>query len=254
VRLKRWALLAAALIGLPAVSGSANPPHDRSYYESRGDIIWEAPTQDKRIALTFDDGPDPASTPEILDLLRQYGAKATFFTIGRRVDAYPDVVKREIAEGHEVANHTYNHVYFGSRIGPSMIRDELAKADQAIWAATGRHSRLFRPPGGYYNDTVVGVAKKSGYTIVLWSWHQDTKDWRAPGVAKIAGKVLNNARNGDIVLMHDHVRGSRQTVEALKIILPELKKRGYEMVTVSELTRHLDRPDGTGRRGIESSK
>ncbi|MNJ67153.1 Bifunctional xylanase/deacetylase precursor [compost metagenome] len=111
------------------------------------------------------------------------------------------------------------------------------KTEQAIEKLTGKKTVLFRPPGGYYNEQSIAVTKLLGYTTVLWSWHQDTNDWRRPGVQNIVNKVLKNARNGDIVLFHDHIPGSTQTVRALEILLPELKKKGYEMVTVSELLK-----------------
>ncbi|MUT68732.1 polysaccharide deacetylase family protein [Paenibacillus sp. NEAU-GSW1] len=190
--------------------------------------------EDKWIALTFDDGPSK-ETPQILDLLKQYEAKATFFVLGKRIDSFADVVKREVAEGHEVANHTFDHTFFYSNVSWGTISNEIVKTKNKIEAITGQSSPWFRPPGGIINDAVVEIAKKNGYTVILWSWHQDTNDWKAPGVNAIVKKVLNNARNGDIVLLHDNVQGSTQTVQALKIILPELQKRGFRIVTVSEL-------------------
>lgn len=235
----RWNVI-IGFVSLFVLTGFADQPvkHDRSYYETRGDIVWEVPTAEKRIALTFDDGPNPQTTPQVLDLLKQYGAKATFFVVGFRLDKYPDVVKREVAEGHEVANHTKNHVYFKGTVSKQRIAAEIGNMQQKIQAVTQQNCPWFRPPGGYYNDEVVRVAKQYGYTVVLWSWHQDTKDWSVPGVDKIVDKVLGNARNGDIVLLHDHVGGSTQTVEALAIILPELQKRGFRVVTVSELMEY----------------
>lgn len=208
----------------------------RDYYEPRGEIVWEVPTDEKVIALTFDDGPDPTDTPAILELLRQYDAKATFFVVGERVDKYPAIVRQEALEGHEIANHTYHHKYMNRRKHSSAsLEEEMLKTEQSIVRATGQKPRLFRPPGGYYNEQLVSASKKSGYKVVLWSWHQDTEDWSTPGVGKIVGKVLKNARNGDIVLFHDYVEGKTETIAALKQILPELKERGYRFVTVSEL-------------------
>ncbi|NIK69156.1 MULTISPECIES: polysaccharide deacetylase family protein [unclassified Paenibacillus] len=212
---------------------------DRAYYEKRGEIIWEVPGENKRIALTFDDGPYPDTTEPILDLLKEYHAKATFFVVGNRVESFPETIKREIAEGHEVANHTFNH-YFLQKKTYQTVQNEIMKTEQALEKVTGKKPSLFRPPGGFYNDQMLAIAKKNGYTTVLWSWHQDTNDWRSPGVQRIVNKVLNNARNGDIILLHDYVPRSVQTVEALKIILPELQRRGYEMVTVSDLINNRD--------------
>lgn len=234
MRIKTCLLTICLLWGTDAEVLAA-PKKDRPYYENRGEIVWEVPTEEKLIALTFDDGPDPADTPQILDLLKQYDVKATFFLIGTKAERYPELVQREAAEGHELANHTYRHTYFNKKIPERRIRDELTKAQDAIHRISGQKPHLFRPPGGYYNETLVQTAKKEGFTVIMWSWHMDTLDWDTPGVNKITSKVLNNARNGDIVLFHDYVEGKTETIEALKKILPELKQRGYRFVTVSEL-------------------
>ncbi|BBI31995.1 polysaccharide deacetylase family protein [Cohnella abietis] len=211
---------------------------NRAYYEARDEIVWEVPMKEKLVALTFDDGPNSRTTPQILDLLLQNETKSTFFIVGKRAERFPDIVKREALEGHEVANHTYSHMYLNSNVSEAKITDELVRTQNKIFELTGQKSPWFRPPGGVYNESVVRIAREKGYKMVLWSWHQDTKDWRSPGTQKIINKVLHNIRNGDIILFHDHVDGSIQTVEALKVILPELKKRGYKMVTVSELIQH----------------
>ncbi|NMP09411.1 polysaccharide deacetylase family protein [Paenibacillus polymyxa] len=222
---------------------SPAPTKGRAYYEERGDIVWEVPTHRKLIALTFDDGPDESNTPAILDLLQKYDAKATFFVVGSRVEKLPHLVKREREEGHEVGNHTFLHSSF-QYISRNKALSELNQGQASIVQATGAGTHLFRPPGGSYNDTLVKLSKEKGLKIILWSWHQDTLDWRKSGVHRIADKVLRNARNGDIVLMHDYVHQSTQTVDALKIILPELKRRGYSFVTVSELLSNREKPDG----------
>jgi len=214
---------------------AAAPKKGRFYYEKRGEVVWEVPTDEKVIALTFDDGPDPEDTPQILELLKQYEAKATFFIVGKKAEAYPELVTREGAEGHELANHTYHHMYFNRSFSEQKITDEISRAEQIIHKLSGQKPRLFRPPGGFYNESLVRSAKKAGYMVVMWSWHINTRDWDRPGVGKIADTVLNNAKNGDIVLLHDWVEGKSQTVEALKQILPELKNRGYRFVTISEL-------------------
>lgn len=236
----RRLVLGAAVTALLCGFTAPEVTKDRAYYERRGEIIWEVPGENKRIALTFDDGPYPETTELILDLLKEYHAKATFFVVGTRVESFPETVKREVAEGHEVANHTFNHVYFLQKKNSETMQSEIVRTEQALEQLTGKKPLLFRPPGGFYNEQMIAIAKKYGYTTVLWSWHQDTNDWRAPGVQKIVNKVLNNARNGDIILLHDYVPRSMQTVEALKLILPELQKRGFEMVTVSDLIHNRD--------------
>ncbi|MFU1797599.1 polysaccharide deacetylase family protein [Paenibacillus azoreducens] len=231
------AILAMEVLS-PAAAAAPSGNRGREYYEQRGDVIWEVPNKEKVIALTFDDGPDPQETTHILDLLKQYDAKATFFVVGKQVEKYPEVARREVAEGHELGNHTYDHAYFNRGSSAETIANQLRRTQEAIFKATGKRSYLFRPPGGFYSDRMIETSKKEGYLVVMWSWHQDTRDWNRPGVGKIVKKVLGNARNGDIVLMHDHVEGKSQTIDALKKILPELKKRGFRFVTVSELTRY----------------
>lgn len=231
--------IATSLISHPADAVPSAATKGREYYEQRGDIVWEVPTPNKVIALTFDDGPDETSTVKILDLLKQYNAKATFFVVGNRVEKYPEIIRREVEEGHEVGNHSFSHPSFAN-IGSKKMMTELNKAQETIHKATGHDSVLFRPPGGSYNESMVQLCKTNGLLMVLWSWHQDTRDWRKPGVDKIVNKVLTNARNGDIVLMHDFVSNSTQTSDALEIILPELKKRGFSFVTISELLSYKE--------------
>lgn len=237
------AVLAALLLmnsSSAHAAGSPNKTKNRYYFEERGDMIWEVRTSQKVIALTFDDGPDPLETDNILEVLHQYDAKCTFFAIGKRIAAYPEVARRVIDEGHELANHTYNHVYFKKPISSRQIQQELELTEQEIVKVSGRHSSLFRPPGGMYDETLVDVSNRMGLKPVLWSWHQDTRDWNRPGVWSISSHVIRNAKSGDIVLFHDHVHGRSQTKEALKIILPELAKQGFRFVTVSELIQLSD--------------
>lgn len=219
-------------------SAQSSDPKGRPYYEERGDIVWEVPTMQKVVALTFDDGPDAKQTPAILDLLQQYHAKATFFVVGKRVAANPDIVRLAFSRGHEIGNHTYNHAYFNKTISLNKFEEEVQQTEDQIQKITGQRTHLFRPPGGYYNAQMIKACMKESYLTILWSWHQDTMDWSSPGKDRIVKKVLGNIRNGDIVLMHDYVKGSNQTIEALKEILPALAKQGYRFITVSELLQY----------------
>lgn len=203
-------------------------------FEKKGEIIWSLPTKGKYIALTFDDGPHAEYTPQILDLLAQYDAKATFFIVGSRIEPYLDIIKRQLEEGHEHANHTYDHKMF-RKLSDEAIKEEIRKTAEEYERLTGHKLDLFRPPGGQYNDRIVRLAMEEGYQVVMWSWHQDTRDWSKPGVQNIVANVLYDTRPGDIVLLHDSGGDRKQTVEALKHILPALKKSGWRMVTVSEL-------------------
>lgn len=214
---------------------TASPKKNRAYYENRGEVVWEITTDEKVLALTFDDGPHSDYTTQILDLLKKYDAKATFFVVGNKVKLNPDLLKREVAEGHEIANHTYSHAYLSNKTN---MKKEIRNAEDIIFATTGRRCLLFRPPGGIFNEGLVSIVKNEGYKMIMWSWQLDTKDWNTPGVNKIVNRVLMHVANGNIVLFHDYVEGPTQTIDALKIILPELIKRGYHFVTVSELLNY----------------
>ncbi|CAM3357848.1 polysaccharide deacetylase family protein [Brevibacillus invocatus] len=233
-----WCLIVGITLLFPDQTGSVLAKEkEREYYETRGEIVWEVPTKSKVIALTFDDGPDPRYTTQIAELLKEYNAKATFFVVGSRVKAHPQVVRLLMEQQHELANHTYTHPDV-RRISPANLREEVLATQEEIYKHTGLRPHLFRPPGGVYNESLVHVAKDAGFLVVMWSWHQDTRDWSDPGVKKITNKVLNNARNGDIVLFHDYGGNRKQTVDALREIMPELQKRGYQFVTVSELMKY----------------
>ncbi len=204
----------------------------RKYYENLGYIVWDIQTKEKVIALTFDDGPHPKYTEQVLNLLDQYGAKGTFFLVGEQAEKNPQVVLRMYQDGHEIANHTYTHPFTKS---VSKVMKEIEQTNDTLFSITGYSPKLFRPVEGQYTDQLVKEVAKEGYKIVMWSWHQDTEDWRNPGVNKIVNKVLSGVKEGNIVLFHDGGGNRQQTVKALEKILPELKKQGYTFITISEM-------------------
>jgi peptidoglycan-N-acetylglucosamine deacetylase len=210
---------------------------NRYYFEREGKAIWEVPTEEKVIALTFDDGPSPTFTPKILDLLKSYDVKATFFSVGYRMEKQPEIVKRQVEEGHEIANHTYSHPSF-RRLSKAKIKEELNKTTETIYKFTGKTPKHFRPPEGYYNEKIINTANETGYTVVMWSWHLDSFDWRYPGVDYMVRKILSNATGGDIMLFHDFGGDRTTTIKALQQIIPVLKMRGYTFVTVTELLQY----------------
>lgn len=220
------------LISISYASFSYASDKGRQYYEKTGQVLWDVKTDEKVIALTFDDGPDPRYTSQILELLAKYDAKGTFFVLGKSAEKYPEVIKRQFNEGHEIANHTYSHVFKASG---RRLQEELKKTNDIIYSITGYAPTLFRPVGGIYTDDIINTAYDSGYKVIIWSWHLDTLDWKNPGVRRIANKVLNGASPGNVVLFHDGGGNRTQTVKALEIILPQLEKEGYKFVTISEL-------------------
>lgn len=234
------------------ISQAAFAKIDREKYEPGGNVVWEVPVNQKVVALTFDDGPDPIYTPEILDVLKKNHAKATFFLIGKYIKEYPELVTREVREGHELGNHTYSHVLL-SRKKKSDFLEEINRTERLI-NKFQRPPRIkyLRPPGGNINRRTVRLSRKHNFEIILWSWHQDPRDWTNPGVSKIITHVLKNIHNGDIILLHDSGGNRRQTVTALKVILPILQKRGYRFVTLHELLKYDKKYDHLFNFGLEN--
>lgn len=183
----------------------------------------------KQIAITFDDGPHPAFTPKLLDILKQYNVKATFFLVGMMAEKYPDLVKAEVAAGHDVGNHTYHHVNL-TKIPVGNVAAEIKACGEVIQHITGDAPHLFRPPGGDYNRQVAETSEALGYIMVLWT--DDPGDYASPGMKAIQMRTLDRVANGGIILIHD---GVQQTVDVLPLILDYLKKKGYEVVTIDEL-------------------
>lgn len=174
-------------------------------------------------ALTFDDGPGPY-TDQILDLLKQYNIKATFCVIGRQVHSYPNEIKRIVAEGHTLCNHTWDHDEKLSTRTDAQIRDELQKTNDAIHAIVpDAKIQYFRNPGGNFAPNTVAIAKDMGMKSLYWS--VDPRDWSNPGTQSIVNTVLGKTRAGSIVLSHDGGGNRSQTVAAYRQILPTLKSR-----------------------------
>nr|WP_238600160.1 polysaccharide deacetylase family protein [Lysinibacillus tabacifolii] len=224
-----FCILAASIF---FVSERFSADKGRKYYEQAGQILWEIKTNEKIIALTFDDGPHKKYTPEILDVLDKYNAKSTFFIVGENAEKNPAVIQRMYEEGHELAIHTYTHPLRTTI--PNLLK-EIKQTHETIYGISGYSPTLFRPVEGQYTDGMIDAVAKEGYKVVMWSWHQDTMDWKSPGVNKIVNTVLKGAKEGNIVLFHDGGGDRGQTVKALEKILPELEKQGYKFVTVSEL-------------------
>ena len=188
--------------------------------------------ESKKIALTFDDGPHPRNTPEILKILNKYGVKATFFVIGTNVKNYPETLSMVAEAGHELGNHTYSHGVLKCK-SKEEIRKEIIDTEREISKKNEYITTLIRPPCGFYDEKLISLANENDYKVVLWSI--DTHDWSHASVESIVSTVTNRVKGGDIVLFHDYISGENNTPEALQIIIPRLLKQGYEFVTVSEL-------------------
>lgn len=184
----------------------------------------------KYVVLTFDDGPDPVYTPQILAVLAKYDAKATFFEVGRNVAKHPALTKRIHDAGHSVQNHTWTHADL-RKLSAASFRQQITETDQAISAQTGQVPRCLRPPYGAINTKVTQQAKAFRKQLVIWTI--DSRDWTKPGTTAITRRVLSGVHNGSVILMHDGGGNRSQTVAALPTILQALKAKGYGFRTLT---------------------
>jgi len=182
------------------------------------------------VAMTFDDGPHPSLTPKLLDILKERNIKCTFFLIGQNMKAYPQIVRRIIAEGHEIGAHTYTHCSLTSR-SDAQIRSELQRSEEVLMAAANYRPQLVRPPYGAINTRIKQLMfSEFGYSTIMWS--VDPQDWRRPGVSVVTSRLVSGAHPGAIMLAHDI---HPPTIQAMPAMFDQLLAKGYQFVTVSQL-------------------
>jgi peptidoglycan/xylan/chitin deacetylase (PgdA/CDA1 family) len=253
-RRKRWfwlGALALVLLGVGwlwnehrtiGIEDAVNPmywwrrAHGLDLYDPQTRILYHGNRELKEVALTIDDGPHTPTGDELLDIFKAYGVRATFFVVGLRMKERPDLIRRMIAEGHEIGNHSQNH-YRLDTLRVDQARREINDCDINFCRITGRHFTLMRPPGVRYNDTVLRVADDLGYVIVFWN--AAAKDFEDVTPDFIVNRILGRVENGSIILLHDD---RPSTVVAMPRILEALRREGYRFVTVSEMLAHLPRP------------
>lgn len=195
-------------------------------------------------ALTFDDGPDPTYTPQLLDLLGQYGVKATFFVVGNHAEKHPELVKRINAEGHLIGIHNYNHNKSNWFMHPGTVRKQVKRTDHIIESITGSHSSYYRPPWGIMNLFDIG---HSHYKIVLWS--SMFGDWRKKvGADELTKRMLKKLNPGEVMLLHDcgmtpgaDPEAPGQMLIALERVLKEAEKRGLSSIRIDELIKQTEK-------------
>jgi peptidoglycan/xylan/chitin deacetylase (PgdA/CDA1 family) len=204
----------------------------------RGRIVHGrvAPLHEKVIALTFDDGPNPALTPMILKTLAQYKARATFFVLGQWAQEWPQLIVQEKAAGHAIGSHSYSHA--NEDVNAAHAKRELERTATVLEQFAGGKPELFRPPYGYLDWSLPKVAAKSGYCVVKWTICSSDAPVDTP--AQIVEEVMRRPQSGDIVLLHDG-RGHVNTARALPEILRRLSAKGFKFVTVPELLAKWDR-------------
>ncbi len=200
-------------------------------------IVWRGRTGRGLVALTFDDGPHPIYTPQILQILRQHRASATFFPLGRNAERYPHLIRQIFEGGHTIGNHSYGHrqLLFVPR---QRLYRELMETSAILKGITGQSPRFFRPPRGLGGWMTLRLATQLGMKTVLWTLAPH--DWARPGAGLIVHRVLTKVRDGAIVLLHDAKyddpeEDRSQTVQALPEIIAGLRARSYRLVTIAEL-------------------
>lgn len=202
------------------------------------DVYKCVDNDDKKIALTFDDGPHSVLTSEILDILDQYGVKATFFVVGDNVKQSPEILRRIADSGHEIGNHTQTHIDC-SKSNYRDIKNELSYVHEKVLEICDYDIKLFRPPGGALSKKMKKAIDEMDYRVVLWSI--DTKDWAHTDVKKITANISQNIKGGSIILFHDYITRNSPTPLTLKKVIPMLIDEGYSFVTVGELINEYGR-------------
>ncbi len=180
----------------------------------------------KKAALTFDDGPSPLYTERLLDGLKERGVVATFFVTGENAESCPDLIRREKADGHLIGNHTYSHIQLTSD-NKEVFREELVKTNEILEDITGENVTYIRPPYGSWDKSL-----EQDLNMFPVLWNVDPLDWCTPDAGLVMSRVLQQVEDGDIILLHDYYDTS---VTAALMIVDEMKKQGYEFVTVEEI-------------------
>lgn len=192
--------------------------------------LCRAKKKEKVVALTFDDGPHQVHTAEVLDVLKEYRAPATFFCIGSQAEKYPDVVRRISAEGHTVGNHSYRHTGRFPFYSVKNMEKDLRLTQRILERITGRPVTLFRPPFGVTDPTIAKVVKKTGYRTI--GWNIRSFDTRGESPERIFRRIVRRLEPGSVILLHDRLPGS---AALLKRLLDELKEQQYRIISLEEM-------------------
>ncbi|MCT8137090.1 polysaccharide deacetylase family protein [Anaerobacillus sp. CMMVII] len=198
-------------------------------------IINEVQTQHKVVAITFDDGPNPLYTSQVLEIFAEVSGKATFYMIGNQMTKYPEIVEAAIEQGHEIGNHTYTHPKL-TDLNSSDHVNEIKLSDKITKEMTGQSPTTFRPPYFDYNNETHSICENLGYRMI-GACNLDAMDWEQPGVEHILSKSREQIKKGSILIFHDGFGDRSQTIEAVRLLVKELHSQGYKLVTVSELLR-----------------
>ncbi len=199
-------------------------------------VIWRAVTDERKIALTFDDGPHPLYTPQLLEIFEKHSAPATFFLVGKHIEQNFGLAQQIVQQKHEIANHTFTHPLM-FKLTDEQMRDEISRTDALLRQLGNSAPKFLRPPVGLFSKRVLNIVEECGYRTVVGDVYP--RDPHLPGTNRIVSRVLSRVVTGSIVIMHDggnseHVDRS-QTIAAVQALLPQLRERGFEFVRLSEL-------------------
>ena len=223
----------------PIASPAGSPSTIEPASATPAKTVWsEVRVAGPYIAMTFDDGPSKTLTPHLLDILKERNMHVTFFVVGENAKAYPDIIKRELAEGHEIGDHSWDHPNL-AKMSDEAVKSQLGRTKDAIMAATDKPVTLMRPPyGSFTKDQRRWFHDDLGFTTILWD--VDPLDWKKPVTpAQVEERILSATHNGSIILSHDiHAT----TIEAMPDTFDKLLAKGFKFVTVSELIA-MNQPD-----------
>jgi peptidoglycan/xylan/chitin deacetylase (PgdA/CDA1 family) len=236
MNLQRIAIVAVIVAALVAAAWYIS---EAPYNQMFGATVTQVPVHQKVVALTFDDGPNPPYTNEIVAYLHGAHVVATFFVVGKAVAAHPEILRAELRDGDALGNHTWDHAHL-VLLSRRHVEREIDDCENAIYQATGTRPTLFRPPFGARDFLVLRVARDKGYRVIMWSVPLPA-DWTGPAPLVIAKRVLAHVKNGSIIVLHDGDRGRsgdrHSTVEATRLIVMALRAQGYGFLTVPQLLK-----------------
>ena len=225
-----WTLLCAVVGALFVLVGLGVVWPRMSFF---GSFICRGDASAKRVALTFDDGPDARSTPALLDLLRESGVQATFFCIGKRIAAEPAIARRILADGHMLENHSFEHSNFTNFFTVPQLKADLSQSQIVTEAATGHAPKLFRPPVGLSNPNIFRAAKVLGLRVV--GWNIRSLDTRITDPVRIVRRIERGLSPGAIILLHDGNIPAERLVLTVRLLITKLREHGYEVVRLDRL-------------------
>ena len=197
--------------------------------------LWRGQIHKPEITLTFDDGPHPEYTPQLLEVLDQYNIKANFFWLGICVDRYPEIAKAVYEKGHWIGLHGYEHISF-PKLTPSQLKKSLEKTQLAIYNACGLEAKFVRdvrPPNGIFTPETLKLLQQWGYRSVMWSVVPE--DWVRPGISLVVNRIVQQTYNGSIIVLHDGYSGGQDVAKTVAKIIPILLEKDYKFVSIEEM-------------------